>query len=94
MVDLEEAFNLVASKFGIQALNSHQQLAVSKLIESKKDIFDNLPTGFRKSLTFQALPLVIDHLSSQPGHICVVHHYLTQTIPEPQIKLSSEAICS
>jgi len=42
----KEAFNLVASKFGIQALNSHQQLAVSKLIERKKDIFVNLPTTF------------------------------------------------
>ena len=72
MADLEEAFNLVASKFGIQALNSHQQLAISKLIERKKDIFVNLPTGFGKSLIFQALPLVLDHVSSQPGHICVV----------------------
>ena len=72
MADLEEAFNLVASKFGIHALNSHQQLAISKLIERKKDIFVNLPTGFGKPLIFQALPLVIDHLSSQAGHICVV----------------------
>lgn len=72
MADLEEVFNLVASKFGIQALNSHQQLAISKLIERKKDIFVNLPTGFGKSLIFQALPLVIDHVSSQLGHICVV----------------------
>jgi len=68
MVDLEETFNLVASKFGIEAFSSHQQLAISKLIERKKDIFVNLPTGFGKSLVFQALPLVIDHLSSQPGH--------------------------
>jgi len=44
----KEAFNLdlLASKFGIQALNSYQQLAVSKLIERKKDIFVNLPTAF------------------------------------------------
>ena len=70
MADLEEAFNLVASKFGMQALNLHQQLA--KLIERKKDIFINLPTGFGKSVIFQALPLVIDHVSSQLGHICVV----------------------
>ena len=33
----------------------------------------NLPTGLGKSLTFQALPLVIDHIEKQPGHIsCVV----------------------
>ena len=77
MAGLEEAFNRVASKFGIQALNSHQQLAISKLIERKKDIFVNLPTGSGKSLIFQALSLVIDHVSSQPGHICVVSPLLT-----------------
>ena len=72
MEDLEEAFNLIASKFGIPALNSHQKLAISKLIERKKNIFVNLPSGFGKSLIFQALPLVIDRISSQPGHNCVV----------------------
>ena len=72
MEDLEEAFNLVASKFGIPALNSHQKLAISKLIERKNNIFVNLQSGFGKSLIFQALPLVIDRISSQPGHICVV----------------------
>ena len=72
MADLQEAFNLLASKFGIQALNSHQQLTISKLIGRKKDVFVNMPTGFGKSLVFQALLLVIDHVSSQPGHICVV----------------------
>jgi len=68
MVDLEETFNFVASKFGIEVFTLHQQLAISNLIERKKDIFVNLPTGFGKSLIFQALPLVIDHVSSQPGH--------------------------
>ena len=32
----------------------------------------NLPTGLRKSLIFQALPLVIDHIEKQQSHICVV----------------------
>ena len=71
MADLEEAFNLVASKFCMQVLNSHQQLAISMLIERKKDIFINLLTGFRNSLIFQALQLVIDCVSSQPGTVCV-----------------------
>ena len=71
MADLEEAFNLVASKFCMQVLNSHQQLAISMLIERKKDIFINLLTGFRNSLIFQALQLVIDCVSSQPGPVCV-----------------------
>ena len=32
----------------------------------------NLPTGLGKSLIFQALPLVIDHIEKQQNHICVV----------------------
>ena len=32
----------------------------------------NLPTGFGKSLIYQALPLVIDHASKVTGHIVVV----------------------
>ena len=32
----------------------------------------NLPTGLGKSLIFQALPLVIDHIEKQQSHICVV----------------------
>jgi len=31
-----------------------------------------LPTGLGKSLIFQALPLVIDHIEKQQGHIRVV----------------------
>ena len=37
MTDLEEAFNLVASKFGIQALNSHQKLAISDWLRKISD---------------------------------------------------------
>ena len=86
MADLEEAFNRVASKFGIQALNSHQQLVISKLIERKKDIFVNLPTGSRKSLIFQALPLVINYVSRQPGHICVVVLSPLLTLVDDQVE--------
>ena len=32
----------------------------------------NLPIGLGKSLIFQALPLVIDHIEKQQSHICVV----------------------
>ena len=32
----------------------------------------NLPTGLGKSLIFQALPLVIDHIEKQQSHIRVV----------------------
>jgi len=91
-VDLEEAFNLVASKFSIQAFNSHHQLAISMLIERKKDIFVNLPPGFGKSLIFQALPLVIDHVSSQPGHICVVVSPLLTSVDDEVEYLTGKGV--
>lgn len=79
MVELEEAFDLVASKFRIPALNSHKKLVISKLIEGGEDLFINFLTGFGKSLIFQALPLVINHINQQEGHICVVVSPLVQS---------------
>ena len=35
----------------------------------KEDVFVNLPTGTGKSLIYQALPLVFDHVSDEKGHI-------------------------
>lgn len=71
MADLEEAFNLVASKFGIQALNSHQQLAISKLIERKKDIFINFADWLRKISDFSSF--AVSHrprIKSARPHLC------------------------
>ena len=72
MASLEEAFILVSSKFKIPTLNYHQKLAIEKIVSNKKDVFVNLPTGFGKSLIYQALPLVFDHTTNLPGHIAVV----------------------
>ena len=36
------------------------------------DIFVNLPTGFGKSLIYQALPLVFDVTCNSPSHIVAV----------------------
>ena len=41
--------------FGFERLNKHQEEALRLVVESKSDIFVNLPTGFGKSVVFQAL---------------------------------------
>ena len=41
--------------FGFERLNKHQEEALRLVVESKNDVFVNLPTGFGKSVIFQAL---------------------------------------
>ena len=41
-------------------------------MDKKKDVFINLPTGFGKSLIYQALPLVFNATRNSTGHIVVV----------------------
>ena len=41
-----------------KTLNKHQEEALRFVFESKSDVFFNLPTGFGKSVVFQALPIV------------------------------------
>jgi len=85
MASLDEVFSLVASKFKMSCLNTHQKTAISPVIEKKKDVFVNLPTGFGKSLIYQALPTVFDVLRSSSGHIVVVVSPLI-SLMEDQVK--------
>ena len=61
---MEHAFAKVCEVFGIESLNKHQEDAIKYVVEEKKDVFVNLPTGFGKSLIYQALPLVYSCLQS------------------------------
>lgn len=73
MATIEEAFDVVSKTFRISALNAQQKKnGITKIVEEGRDVFINLPTGFGKSLIYQALPLVFDLTSKQPGHIVVV----------------------
>ena len=67
-LDDEGVFSLVASKFKIFS----QKRAISEVAKRRKDVFVNLPTGYGKSLIYQALPTVFDALRSSSGHTVVV----------------------
>ena len=48
--------------FGFERLNKHQEEALGLVVESKSDVFVNLPSGFGKSVVFQALPIVYSYV--------------------------------
>ena len=85
MVSLEEAFTLASAKLQIPALNEPQKVAIQKVVMRKKDVFVNLPTGFGKSLIYEALPLVFDYTTKLPGHIVIVVSPLV-SLMEDQVK--------
>ena len=72
MADISVAFQRVSETFQIDDLNPCQLEAIVYFVEKKVDVFVNLPTGFGKSLIYQALPLVFDVTRNDTGHIVVV----------------------
>ena len=72
MADFTSGFSKVCDIFGISSLNEHQKTAIIKIVSEKKDVFVNLPTGFGKSLIYQALPIVLDQVYPAHQHIVIV----------------------
>ena len=56
--NVDAAFGKVCDVFGFKTLNEHQKNALKFVIEKKKDVFVNLPTGFGDSVIFQGLSLL------------------------------------
>ena len=52
-----------------------KRTGIGKIVEERKDVFVNIPSGFGKSLLYQALPLVFDLTSREPGHIAVYRRH-------------------
>ena len=70
--NLDRALSTVCSRFTNSCLNPYQKKAISEFVKEKSDILANLPTGYGKSLVYQALPTVFDSLTVRSGHIVVV----------------------
>ena len=71
MADLSAVFSPVCEMFGIRELNAYQREAIVQFVQKKTDVFVNLPTGYGKSLIYQALPFVYDSILEAAGHIIV-----------------------
>ena len=53
---LDHAFAKVCDIFGFEKLNKHQEEAIQQIVKMKRDVYVNLPTGYGKSVVFQAFP--------------------------------------
>ncbi|CAH3178253.1 unnamed protein product, partial [Porites evermanni] len=58
----------------------------------KKDVFVSLPTGFGKSVIFQALPMVFDSFTGESGHIVIVVSPLLSLIKDQTERLRQVGI--
>lgn len=88
MADISVVLRLVCQKFGITELNPLQEEAITSFVINKTDVFVNLPTGFGKSLIYQALPLIFDVLLEAPGHIVAVISPLVNLMKDQVEKLT------
>lgn len=72
MADVSSALERLCEQFRISEFNALQKEAIMHFVLKKTDLFVNLPTGFGKSLIYQAFPLLFDVLCNTSGHIVVV----------------------
>ena len=72
MADICVASQRVCKTFKIVDLNAFQREAMEYFVKKKLDVFVNLPTGYGKSLIYQALPLVFDVTRNSTGLVVVV----------------------
>ena len=94
MADIDSALNAICEKFKLEALNPHQKRALVAFKDEGKDLFINLPTGFGKSLIYQALPLLYDELTGVSGHIVLVISPLVNLIQDQVETLRSLGIAA
>ena len=78
--------------FGIRKLNAYQREAIVQFVQKKTDVFVNLPTGYGKSLIYQALPFVYDSILEAAGHIVVVVSPLVNVMKDQVDKLANLGI--
>ena len=68
MADLNVVFGHVCQTFAIRELNAYPREVIVQLGQTKTDVFVNLPTGYGKSLIYQALSFVYNSILQAADH--------------------------
>lgn len=90
---MKRAFRKVCDVFGFDSLNTHQRECIKYIVKEKRDIFVNLLMGFRKSLIYQALPLIYSCMqSTDQKNIIVGISPLNSLIKDQVLHLNSLGI--
>ena len=79
-------------QFKFSELNKHQKEAIISAVLKKKDVFVSLPTGFGKSVIFQALSMVFDGFTGESGHIVIIVSPLLSLIKDQTERLRQVGI--
>ncbi|CAH3161221.1 unnamed protein product, partial [Porites lobata] len=72
-----------------EKLSKHQEEAIRQVVELKVDVYVNLPTGYGKSVVFQALPTVFASLDKCEKNIVIVISPLINLMKDQVSRLSS-----
>ena len=68
MADLNVVFGHVCQTVGKRGLNAYQREVIVQFAQTKADVFVYLPTGYGKSLIYQALSFVYNSILEAAGH--------------------------
>ena len=85
---LDHAFAKVCDIFGFEKLNKHQEEAIQQIVEMRSDVYVNLPTGYGKSVVFQALPTVFAPVDRYEKNIVIVISPLINLMKDQVHRLS------
>ncbi len=87
---LNIGFSKVCEVHGIDFLKDVQEFCLRYLVESKRDILTCFPTGFGKSIIFQAWPTLCQHLEGFPADPILLVVCPLISLMEDQVKCLTE----
>ncbi len=67
----EEGVKQVCRIFNVECLRSEQETILRKFFQDR-NVYFSAPTGYGKSLFFQSIPIIADHLLDVPLLTCIV----------------------